>query len=165
MYCIKLQASLYTMQLCKWLLIFISHLFGQVVQALVMLLLRDRAVFEEGFQGGHLPVVEGPALFLRGHGLPLCLVRRVHRATVLPATGIVPCRCACFKSELKDHTDFVQRRSKAGDRRAEKSVKDARKHVKISYKYAQRPYTDFGKLRERSVRDAAYFTERRCIFS
>ena len=70
-----------------------------------------------------------------------------------------------FKSGLRNHADFAQRCPKIVDRHAEKSVKDARKHVKISYKYAQRLYKDFEKLRERSVRDAAYFTERRCIFS
>ena len=36
------------------------------------------------FRGGHLPVVESPALFLRGQILPRRLVRCVHRATVLP---------------------------------------------------------------------------------
>ena len=64
--------------------IFVSHLHGQVVQTLVVLRLRDRAVFEEGFQGGHLPVVESPALFLWGRSLPRRLVRCVHRATILP---------------------------------------------------------------------------------
>lgn len=46
--------------------IFVSHLHGQVVQTLVVLRLRDHAVFMEGLQGGHLPVVERPALFLWG---------------------------------------------------------------------------------------------------
>ena len=61
--------------------IFVSHLLGQVVQTLVVLRLRDRAVFMEGLQGGHLPVVESPALFLRGQSLPRRLVRCVHRAS------------------------------------------------------------------------------------
>ena len=78
----------------------VSHLFGQVMQALVVLRMRNRAVFEEDFQGGHLPVVECPALFLRGQGLR-CIVRRVHRATVLPAAGIVPCCCAAFSAGSK----------------------------------------------------------------
>ena len=56
------------------------HLHDQVVRVLVALCLRDRTVFEEGFQGGHLPVVEGSALSLRGQGLPRYVVRRVHRA-------------------------------------------------------------------------------------
>ena len=81
--------------------IFVSHLLGQVVQTLVVLRLRDRTVFEEGFQGGHLPVVESPALFFRGQSLPRRLVRCVHRATILPATGIVPCRYAGFKCTFK----------------------------------------------------------------
>ena len=54
------------------------------MQALVVLGLRDCAVFMEGFQGGHLPVVESPALFLLGQSLPRRLVRCVHRATILP---------------------------------------------------------------------------------
>ena len=40
------------------------------MQTLVVLRLRDHAVFMEGLQGGHLPVVESPALFLRGQSLP-----------------------------------------------------------------------------------------------
>ena len=90
-------------------LVFISvpHLFGQVVQAIVVLLLRDCAMFEKGFQGGHLSVIEGPALFLRGQGLPRCIVRRVHRATVLPA-AIVPCSLAGFKSSRKYRADFYE---------------------------------------------------------
>ena len=96
------------MQLCKRLFFCVSHLFGQVVQAFVVLRLRDRAVFEEGFQGGHLPVVEGSALFLWGQGLPRCVVRRVHRATVLPAADIVPCRCTGFKSGLNDRAYFAR---------------------------------------------------------
>ena len=104
------------MQLCKWLLFCVSHLHGQVVQTLVVLRLRDRAVFEDGFQSGHLPVVEGPALFLRGQGLPRCLVRRLHRATVLPAGGIVPCRCAGFKSGFKVRANSAQSRFKIGSK-------------------------------------------------
>ena len=50
----------------KPLFVCVAHLLGQVVQTLVVLCLRDRAVFEEGFQGGHLPVVESPSLFLWG---------------------------------------------------------------------------------------------------
>lgn len=50
----------------KPLFVCVAHLLGQVMQTLVVLCLRDRAVFEEGFQGGHLPVVESPALFLWG---------------------------------------------------------------------------------------------------
>ena len=62
-----------------------SHHHSQAVLALVVLGLSDCAVFEEGSQGGHMPVVEGPALFLWGQGLPCCAVCRVHRATVLSA--------------------------------------------------------------------------------
>ena len=94
----------------------ISHLLGQVVQALVVLGLRDCAVFEEDFQGGHLPVVEGPALFLWGQGLPRCLVRCVHRATILPAVGIVPCRCAGFKSGIKVRANSAQSRGITGSK-------------------------------------------------
>ena len=56
-------------------LVFISvpHLHGQVVQALVVLGLRDRPVFEEGIKRRHLPVVQLPALLLRGHGFPRCV--------------------------------------------------------------------------------------------
>ena len=84
----------------KPLFVCVAHLHGQIVQALVVLGLRDRAVFMEGLQGGHLPVVESPALFLRGQSLPRRLVRCVHRATILPA-GIVPCCCVGFKYRFK----------------------------------------------------------------
>ena len=50
----------------KPLFVCAAYLLGQIVQTLVVLCLRDRAVFEEGFQGGHLPVVESPAFFLWG---------------------------------------------------------------------------------------------------
>ena len=36
-----------------------------------MLLLTDRPMFEEGVQCRHLPVVQLPALLLRGHGFPM----------------------------------------------------------------------------------------------
>ena len=113
---------------------FISHLHGQVVQALVVLLLRDRAVFEEGFQGGHLPVVECPALFLRGQGLPRCVVRCVHRATVLPAGGIVPCRCAGFKSRHKIAGYSVEKRRKIRTQTAQIPVKVAGKSAQILHR-------------------------------
>ena len=54
----------------------VSHLFGQAVQALVVLRLRDRAVFKEGCQQRHLPVVEGFAFFLRA--LALRFLRYFH---------------------------------------------------------------------------------------
>ena len=66
-----------------------------------MLLLTDCPVFKEGIKQRHLPIVQLPALLLRGRGLPRCFVYRVHRATVLPAVAIVSCRRAGFKRGFK----------------------------------------------------------------
>ena len=105
----------------------VSRLHGQVVQAFVVLLLTDRPVFEEGIKQRHLPGVQLPSLFLRGHGFPCCVVRRVHRATVLPAGGIVPCRCAGFKSRLKFARYYVEIRRKICTQTAQRPVKVAGK--------------------------------------
>ena len=103
------------------------HLNGQVVQTLVVLFLLDRAVFEEGCQQCHLPVVKGPALFLWGQDFPCCLVRRVHRATVLTAFSIVSRGRVGFKIGLETMCDFTQRRAETGGRHAEKPVESRRK--------------------------------------
>ena len=101
------------------------HLNGQVVQTLVVLFLLDRAVFEEGCQQCHLPVVKDPALFLWGQVFPYCLVRRVHRATVLTAFSIVSHGRVGFKIGLET--------------------------IQIFYKCARSPATDTPRDRPKSV--------------
>ena len=140
------------MEPCKLLLCCVSHLHGHVVQALVVLGLRDRAEFEEGFLGGHLPVVEGPALFLRGQGLPRCLARCVHRASVLPAAGIVPCRCAGFKSGFKVRANSAQSRCITGSKSLDIRLIFLDIPVKSAEQFAQIPHKDRPKSLHFSVK-------------